>query len=124
MLNCDGIEICQYLGEGFLPVTSFGAWRVAMMGFADRYTKEGMYRIERHTETDEVFVLLEGEAELCIAGEGETPDELKWIPMEKNMVYNVKKNVWHHISLKEGSHVLVVENIDTGTNNTEYFNLK
>ena len=124
LLNSEEIEISQYLGSGFLPVTSFGSWRVAMLGYADRFSKSGMTRIEKHSATDEVFVLLEGEAEICIAGKGESVCEIKWIPMQKNMVYNVKKDVWHHIALKEGSYVLIVENNNTGIDNTQYFSLE
>ena len=71
-------------------------------------------RIERHIETDEVFVLLEGEATLIIG------KELTKIPMCRHKVYNVPKAVWHHITVNEGARVLIVENQDTCRENTEY----
>ena len=39
--------------------------------------------------------------------------------MEKNTVYNVPKNEWHHIVVSEDATVMVVENSDTSKETTE-----
>ena len=65
-------------------------------------------------ETDEVFVLLDGNATLIIG------EEKKQYVMEKNKVYNVLAGTWHHIYTDEQAKVLIVENVDTGLANTEY----
>ena len=64
--------------------------------------------------TDEVFVLIKGKGSLFI-GEKRTRVE-----MEIGKVYNVKKAVWHEMVLDEEALVLIVENDDTGKENTEY----
>jgi len=74
--------------------------------------------IERHMETDEVFVLLQGNAELIIG------KELHRIKMEPFKIYNVPKGVWHHIFTQEGTKLLIVENIDTDDSNSEYLKVK
>ena len=64
--------------------------------------------------TDEIFMLLEGEATLLV---GETPEFIK---MQKNVMYNVPKSEWHAIKVSKDALVLVVENNDTGKHNSEY----
>ena len=110
----EGVEILYAPGEGYQPQVHFEAWRVAMIRFAERFDRVNFYRLERHHLTDEVFVLLEGKAVLII---GEECEECR---MEAGRIYNVKKDVWHHILLSRDASVLVVENDDTGPENTEY----
>ncbi len=111
MMN-DGIEILDYNGEGYSRVMSFGAWRVAMINYSERFEEKNLNLLERHMLTDEVFVLLEGEAILV-------SDKNRY-NMEKNKIYNVKKAVWHAIALSKDAKVLIVENIETGKENSEY----
>ena len=111
-MNNDGIEILQYEGEGFSRVMSFGAWRVAMINYSERFEEKNLPQLERHLYTDEVFVLLEGSAILA--------SDTKRYHMEKNKIYNVKMGAWHAISLTPGSKVLIVENVETGRENSEY----
>jgi mannose-6-phosphate isomerase-like protein (cupin superfamily) len=110
----EGVEILFSMEEGYKPQVHFEAWRVAILKYADRFDRKNLYRIERHHLTDEVFVLLEGEATLVI---GEECEECQ---MEANKIYNVKKDVWHHIILSFDARVLIVENDNTGIENTEY----
>ncbi len=107
-----GIELFDYTGEGFAKVIRYQGWRVAIINYADRYNKKNIEKLERHLLTDEVFVLLEGEATL-IAEDGECP-------MVKNKLYNVKAGAWHAIYVSEDAKVLIVENNDTGPENSEY----
>ncbi len=109
------LEIFEYNAEGYKPLLAFDAWRVAMLNWTDRFDK--LTKLERHLLTDEVFVLLDGEATLYI-GEKAVPTV-----MEKNKVYNVKKAVWHAITTSRDAHVLVVENDNTSMANSEYLEL-
>ena len=40
--------------------------------------------------------------------------------MEPHKLYNVPKGVWHHIFTQEDTSVLIVENEDTGDDNSEF----
>ena len=91
----------------------YDKWRIAYLNHGDRFEEKNFNRIERHVQTDEVFVLLEGEATLIIG------EELNRIETEPHKVYNVKKGVWHHIVVSEDAIVLVVENSNTTKENTE-----
>ena len=108
------IDILEHNGPGYSTVMKFGAWRVAVLNYAKEFDPETPLRLERHMETDEIFVLLDGNATLII---GE--DKQRYV-MEKNKVYNVRAGTWHHIHTDAEGKVLIVENVDTGLANTEY----
>jgi len=81
--------------------------------------------MERHNETDEVFVLMRGKSVLfvvtgqCERGIGKVIN----VEMEPLRVYNVKRGVWHVCALGPDAVVLVVENSGTGTSNSDYAQL-
>ena len=108
------IEILEYNGEGYAPIMHFGEWRVALLNYAERFAPACPIKLERHLLTDEVFVLLEGEATLFIG------EEMVAYPMEKNKIYNVKQGAWHRITASKDAKVLIVENHNTSKENSEY----
>ena len=92
----------------------FGAWRVAVITGTSQFERQNLRRLERHMETDEVFVLMAGDAVLFI-GERGVPVEL-----EPYIAYNVKRGAWHAVCVSPDARVLICENSDTGPANTEY----
>ncbi len=106
--------VLDYDGKGYFSHFKYGGWRIAYLNYAPMFTKECITYLERHNETDEVFILLEGEASLFM---GETAKE---VVMEKFVSYVVKKSAWHNIVVSEDAKVLIVENADTGKANSEY----
>ena len=104
-------------GSGFDAIHTFDAWKVAFITSATQYGDLNDLKIvKRHTQTDEVFVLVKGEATI-FTGDGDEP--LKRTPMEKEKLYNVKKNTWHHVQVSEDALLVVVENNGTTKENTE-----
>jgi Cupin domain. len=114
------LEIREFTGIGYQPLINFNSWRVAIMNYIDEIQPERIKTVERHKETDEVFVLLQGKGILFL-GDGELELE-RFYPqvMEPGKIYNVKKNVWHSIVLTRDGSVLIVENQDTDGKNTDY----
>ena len=103
------MEIFEYTGGDFKAVLTYEGWKIGILRHSDRFSD---FKVkERHLETDECFVLLEGSATLY---ENDTPYE-----MQKCKVYNIKKGVWHHIVVSRDATVLVVENSNTTKENTE-----
>lgn len=122
-MNENLLQIKEYDGEGYLPLIDFGAWRVAYLRFIDELIPENIHRLERHVETDEVFVLLAGQAVLFL-GEGEQDIELLHHQvMESGKLYNVKRNAWHACALSRDATILLVENRNTDIENTDYVEL-
>lgn len=111
------VEIYDYTGESYQTAMAFGHWKIAYLNHADYFSEETLARVERHNETDEAFILLEGEATLVVGTKAHR------IPMERYKIYNVPKGVWHHILTVAGTRVLIVENEDTGELNSDFYDL-
>ena len=105
----NNIDIITYRGDGFRVLKQFEGWKIGFLRYNDRFSK--FAEMERHLESDEVFVLLEGSATLHV--------ETEQYIMGKNVLYNVPKGVWHHIVVSEEATVMVVENSNTSKDNTE-----
>lgn len=117
------LEIHTHKKEAFLPLVDFDTWRVAILNFIDHLLPENLTNMQRHDETDEVFVLLKGR---CILFIGDGEDEAGQIHAEDMAplkVYNVKRGTWHNHTLSEDASVLVVENRDTTEANSPFTQL-
>lgn len=116
-----GITEHSYSGSGYLPMVDFESWRVAILRYDEVLTPERMPFFERHNETDEIFVLLEGECLLFWTEEDAvSAANMKALSMKPGVIYNVTKNSWHTSFVTEGSQVLIVENKDTDDDNSDY----
>lgn len=112
------LEIHSIAGKGYQPLVDFASWRVAMLRYVDELLPDKIDRMQKHNETDEVFVLLEGR---CILFLGEGEDHIHSIhaqDMEPLRLYNVKQNSWHTHTLSGDATVLIVENRDTNQINS------
>ena len=113
------LEIRDYQGEGYQPLVDYGDWRVAILRYMDELQPERIDSMERHAETDEVFVLLFGQGVLIVGGCEAQVERIYLQVMEQGKIYNVKRNAWHTILLSRDASVLLVENRDTGKHNSE-----
>ena len=115
------VEVKEYNKEGYKPLVFYSNWRVAILNFNSGSTLKGISYIERHLLTDEVFVLMKGRVTLLIAGKSKKPEQKisakRMIPFK---IYNVKKGVWHAVFMSKSAKILIVENRDTATQNSQY----
>ena len=114
------LEIRDYDGAGFKPLVNFGNWRVAILRYMDELHADRIDSMERHTETDEVFVLLCGRGTLILGGNGSKCKGALSQPMVVGRIYNVKRLAWHTVLLSADASVLLMENHDTDAHNSEY----
>ena len=105
----NSVVISKFSGNDFQVMAQFEGWKIGLLRISERFSS--YKQEERHLLTDEVFVLLEGEAVLYV--------ENQQFSMEIGTLYNVKKGAWHHIVVSENATVMVVENSNTGAENTE-----
>jgi ureidoglycolate hydrolase len=117
------LEIKEYTGEGYRPLIDFVTWRVAILRWIETSPADKITYMERHMQTDEVFVLLAGRAALVMGGSGAGAEGLQVQTMESGKLYNVRQAAWHTVLLSRDASILIVENQDTGESNTEYFYL-
>jgi hypothetical protein len=117
------VEVGSFFAEGYLPVLDFAGWRVAMLRYLDRFHPDAFSHVERHRETNEVFVLTAGRADLVVCDGDAQPGEPFVIAMEPNVAYNVGQGVWHGIVMSPDAHVVLFERTDTTAANSDYAEL-
>jgi hypothetical protein len=112
------LEVHSYEGTGYKPLIDYDKWRVASLRYCDELLPERIDKMQRHNETDEVFVLLEGRCILFIGEGNNTITSITGIDLESRKICNVKRGVWHSHTLSTDASVLVVENCDTTIQNS------
>lgn len=117
------LEVLDHTKEGYSPVVDFAAWRVALLNYSKDLLPENITAMQRHNETDEVFVLLCGRCVLLIGEGDEEVTAVHAQNMQPFKIYNVKKSAWHSHTLSRDARVLIVENRDTTFDNSPFCSL-
>lgn len=108
------VEEIEITGNGFNALKDYNSWRIAQLGYDENINSlDGAKTFGKHLKTDEVFVLLEGEASIFTAGADDEPKKIEVNKMEKGKLYVIKEGQWHAAILKPCTRVLIVENRDT-----------
>lgn len=116
----DLLEVRAYAGPGYRPLVDFEHWRVALMNSTPDLLPERITRVQRHDNTDEVFVLLAGR---CILFLLEPGGRLQAVDMQPFLLYNVRRGAWHSHTFSPEARVLIVENADTTEANSPFLDL-
>lgn len=82
------MEIGESFEQKYQPVLDFYGWRVAMLRYMADTDIDNLKRVERHNETNEVFILTMGEADMIVCDNGEKPGRIFVFPMRRNVAYN------------------------------------
>ncbi|MFH2121990.1 MAG: hypothetical protein ABIJ50_00690 [Pseudomonadota bacterium] len=114
------LEIREHNLAGYKPVIDYANWRVAILNYSNELRAEKIMALQRHNETDEVFVLLKGRCILFLGQGDQSITSLHGQDMIPHTVYNVKKKSWHSHTLSEDAMVLIVENRDTTFDNSPF----
>ncbi len=117
------LEVRDYTKEGYSPVVDYAAWRVAVLNYSNDLLPENITSMQRHNETDEVFVLLRGRCILFIGDGDKKVTGIFAENMQQFKIYNVKKSAWHSHTLSRDARVLIVENRDTAFDNSPLYTL-
>lgn len=119
------VETASYEGVGYKPLVQFEGWRAAVLNDnPSKYRRETTADLERHLETDEVFILLSGQCSLYIGGAGDAPENIELLPLEPRVFYNVKKGVWHNLIGSPDMSLVIVENANTSVHNSEHASVR
>jgi mannose-6-phosphate isomerase-like protein (cupin superfamily) len=90
------------------------------MNWESRFDLTSIGKVERHNETDEVFVLLKGRSILFICDQ----EGIQAIDMQPGVLYNVTRATWHNVIGTRGTRWLIVESNDTSEENSDYRDLE
>jgi ureidoglycolate hydrolase len=117
------VEVGRSFEQIYRPVHDFHGWRVAMLRHFDVLAPETFTRVERHRETNEVFILTDGKADLIIMDGDKHPTDYYVFPMERHVAYNVQQAVWHHVVMSRDAHIVLFERTNTSMENSDYAEL-
>ena len=117
------LQVEEFTDPGFKTLFAFGTWRVAILNYLDEIEPTQIKYVERHKETDEVFILHRGQGVLFIGEGREHVEKLTPLVLDPGKIYNVRKGVWHSVVLSRDGSVLLVENRDTVRENSDYSEL-
>ena len=112
------LEVHNIEGIGYDHVVDYQSWAVAKLTYIDELEVDNLETMQKHNESDEVFVLLDGEFTLFLGGNGEHIGDIEAVKLEPLKVYNVKAGTYHTHVTEKNSKVLIVENRDTGDDNS------
>ncbi len=118
------VEVGASFAQTYQPVLSFSGWKVAMLRHFHVVAPNTFRRVERHWNTNEVFILTAGQADLILLDLGDQAAPIPHVvPMETNVAYNVGQSVWHHVVMSEDAHIVLFERAETGPETTDYLEL-
>lgn len=112
------LAIYQSNRPGFQPVLGFPDWRVGFLNSSPDLVPDQITELQRHNESDELFILLSGDCGLILGEGNETVTHLFVQKMEPYKIYDIKQGVWHSHVLSEDARVLIVENENTSPLNS------
>ncbi|HXP96168.1 MAG TPA: hypothetical protein VN809_05615 [Telmatospirillum sp.] len=123
-MNSEKIKIEEFDGEGLKRAIESDSWFVGIKNWKPANDAAEFDMIERHMQTEEVFVLLEGGCTLLIDHSAKNDhSDIRCIPMERNKVYCVPRGVWHNTITSKDAKLILMENRNTSNENSEMYTL-
>lgn len=112
-----GLEIFRWDEVGYRPLVYSAGWQVALLNWEPPFDDLArLGEIERHNQSDEVFVLLKGRSVLFTLAD----DGLTTVDMAPGVVYNVTAGSWHNLIATRDATWLIVENRETDLHDVEF----
>lgn len=119
------MKIEQYVfdGEGMSRVFENEKWTVGIKNWKPANDVTGIDCLERHNQTDELFVLLEGSCTLIFANKSGDGYIFEAVQMEKNKVYNIPATLWHNTITMKDTKMVLIEDSNTSMENSDILSL-
>ena len=112
------IGVKEFSGEGMSRVYENQKWMVGIKNWKPANDISGIDCLERHNETDELFVLLAGQCTLIYANEIGQNIDIQAVKMEPFKVYNIPAGLWHNTVTCKDTKMALIEDSSTGNHNS------
>ena len=118
-------KILEYAfeGEGMTRVFENAKWMVGIKNWKPMNDIANINCLERHNETDELFILLKGRCTLLFANETENGLKIEAVEMEPLKVYNIPRSLWHNTVTEHDTKLALIEDSSTGSANSDNLDL-
>ena len=119
------MEILKYAfeGEGMTRVFENEKWMVGIKNWKPMNDIANINNLERHNETDELFILLSGRCTLLYANETAEGLDIRAVDMEPLKVYNIPRSLWHNTVTEKDTKLALIEDSSTGSANSDCIDL-
>ena len=119
------MEILKYAyeGEGLTRVFENEKWMVGIKNWKPMNDIANINNLERHNETDELFILLNGQCTLLFANETAEGLDIQAVEMEPMKVYNIPRTLWHNTVTRKDTKLALIEDSSTGSANSDNLDL-
>ena len=119
------MEILKYAfeGEGLTRVFENEKWMVGIKNWKPMNDIANINNLERHNETDELFILLNGQCTLLFANETADGLDIQAVEMEPMKVYNIPRTLWHNTVTRKDTKLALIEDSSTGSANSNNLDL-
>lgn len=119
------MEILKYAfeGEGMTRVFENEKWTVGIKNWKPMNDIANINNMERHNQSDELFILLNGRCTLLFANETADGLDIQAVEMEPMKVYNIPKTLWHNTVTQKDTKLALIEDSSTGSANSDNLDL-
>jgi ureidoglycolate hydrolase len=119
------MEILKYAfeGEGLTRVFENEKWMVGIKNWKPMNDIANINNLERHNQTDELFILLNGQCTLLFANETADGLDIQAVEMEPLKVYNIPRTLWHNTVTQKDTKLALIEDSSTGSANSDNLDL-
>ena len=117
------IEVKDFSGEGMSRVYENQKWTVGIKNWKPANDISGIDCLERHNETDELFILLTGTCTLIYANENSGNLDIQAVKMEPFKVYNIPATLWHNTVTQKDTKMALIEDSSTASHNSNVLSL-
>ena len=112
------IQQFAYEGNGLTRVFENQKWMVGIKNWKPENDITGINCVERHNESDELFILLDGHCTLLYAHETDDGLVLGKVEMQPKQVYNIPATLWHNTITRKDTKLALIEDSATGAANS------
>lgn len=117
------IQLLEFDGEGMKRVFENEKWMVGVKNWKPANDISGIDSLERHNQTDELFVLLSGSCTLLYANEMNGALVIEAEKMQPMKVYNIPRSLWHNTVTTKDVKLILIEDSSTGMENSDVLTL-
>ena len=107
------IETYIHTEDGYNPFFIKNDWQVAQLNYVSEQDPANIIKIDMHLLTDEIFILLRGNAVLIGATEQSGTLIFECKKMLPGITYNIPANTWHNVAIEKEASMIIVEKSNT-----------
>ncbi|MFA6801574.1 MAG: hypothetical protein WCR19_05655, partial [Acholeplasmataceae bacterium] len=111
-------ETYDYKGQGYQKLFHFKSWRIAELKYIQEIDASPVNFLECHLESDEVFILLEGDCNMWLFTDNKPDSSFEFITLNKNEIYRIPQGIYHAHRLSKDAKILIIEEDSTNDKNS------